>query len=192
MKVFEAIKERRSIRKFKDETVPYSELRELVEAARIAPSAANLQPLEYLIVDDTELEKEVFQNLGWAGYVDWEPSFEERPRAYILVLVDEENETKWTSYDAGLAIENICLATVAKNLGTCILGSIDKDAIREILEIPEGKRLDLAVAIGVPDQESEIDESLNEDVEYWIDEDENFHVPKRDLDDILYRNKFEK
>jgi len=192
MKVNEAIKGRRSIRKFKDEPVSYSELEDLIEAARVAPSAANRQPLEYLIVDDPELEKEIFRYTEWAGYVEWDPSFEERPRAYILVLIDEDNESEWYKYDAGLAIENICLAAVAKGLGTCILGAIDREAIAEILKIPDGKTVDLAVAIGVPDQKAEIDDSRDEDIKYWVDKDDKFHVPKRDLEEFLYRNEFEK
>lgn len=191
MEVSDAIENRRSIRKFKDERIPYEVLEELVEAGRVAPSAANLQPLEYLIVDDSDLEKEIFENTEWAGYVDWEPSVEERPRAYILILVDEENMNDWYKYDAGLAVENICLSAVDRGLATCILGAIDREAISEILDIPGTKRVDVAVAVGVPDQEAEIDQSGDDEVEYWIDEDENFHVPKKDLEKILYRNKFE-
>ncbi|MFW5932641.1 MAG: nitroreductase family protein [Candidatus Hadarchaeota archaeon] len=191
MHVSKAIRKRRSIRKFKDKRVDYDDLEALVEAARLAPSAANLQPLEYLIVDDPEIEKDIFEYTEWAGYVDWEPSFEKRPRAYILILVDEENMNKWYKYDAGLAAENICLSAVDRGLATCILGAIDRDSISEMLNAPEEKRIDLAVAVGFPDQKSDIDESADDPVRYGIDDEMNFRVPKRSLEDVLHRNRFE-
>lgn len=190
MEVSEAIKKRRSIRKFKEKRITYETLKKLIDAGRIAPSAANLQPLEYLIVDDPELEKRVFENTEWANYIDWEPSFEERPRAYIFILIDEKNITDWYKYDVGLASENICLKALDEGLGACILAAINRDAITELLNVPENKRVDIAIALGVPDQEAKIDDSREGDVEYWIDDEENFHVPKRDLEDILHRNKF--
>lgn len=190
MDVSESIRKRRSIRKFKDERIPYEDLEELVEAARLAPSSANKQPLEYLIVDDPELEEEIFEYTNWAGYLEWEPSKEERPRAYILVLVDEENRTENYKVDAGLAVENICLEAVGKGLGTCILGAIDRDAIKSALNIPENKRVEFAIGIGVPDHTAMFEEAERDEIEYWMDEDGDFHVPKRRLEDILYWNEF--
>lgn len=190
MEVSEAIKERRSIRKFKDERIPYEDLENLVDVARIAPSAANKQPIEYLIVDDSELEKKVFDCTKQAGYLDWKPSQEERPRAYILLLIDEENKWKWYRLDVGLAAENICLGAVDKGLGTCILGAIDRKAIKSILNIPENKDLEVAIGIGIPAHEAYVEESEQDEVEYWMDENGDFHVPKRRLEDILYRNEF--
>lgn len=189
MDVFEAIRKRRSIRKFKDERIPYGDLEDLVDAARIAPSASNKQPIEYLIVDDPELERKVFDCTEWAGYLDWEPTREERPRAYILVLIDEENKSKSYKWDAGLATENICLGAAEKGLGTCILGAIDRNAIKSILNIPDEKFLEVAIGVGVPDHESYVEELKQNELRIWIDEDGDFHVPKRRLEDILYRNK---
>lgn len=189
MDISEAVKKRRSIRKFKDERIPYRDLENLVEAARIAPSAANKQPIEYLIVENPELEKKIFDYTEWAGYLDWEPTEEERPRAYILILLDEENKWEWYKWDAGLATENICLKAVEKGLGTCILGAIDRNAIKSILNIPEEKNLEAAIGVGIPNHEAYLEESEQNEVEYWMDENGDFHVPKRRLEDILHRNK---
>lgn len=191
MEVSEAIRNRRSIRKFKGKRVPYKTLKKLVDAGRLAPSAANLQPIEYLIVDEPELEEKVFENTEWANYIDWEPSLEKRPRAYIFILINEKSSSSWYKYDVGLACENICLKALDEGLGTCILGAIDKNAITKLLNIPEKKRLDIAIALGFPDQEAKINDSRETDIEYWIDDEENFHVPKRDLQDILHHNKFD-
>lgn len=190
MKLREAIRKRRSIREFKDKQVSYKILKELVKTAQIAPSAANIQPLEYVIVDSTELEKKLFNYTHWAGYLDWNPSKEARPRAYILVLVDKEKMTESYKYDVGAAAENICLTAVENGLGTCILGAIDKESIRELLHIPEKKKLDLAIGIGYPDQKSTIEEAENGNIHYRRDANGNFYVPKRKLEDILHRNIF--
>lgn len=190
MRVSEAIWKRRSIRKFKDEPVSYEDLEDLVNAARLAPSGANRQPLEYLIVDDPELVKEAFEYTHWAGYLDWEPSRDERPRAFIFILIDQEKRSGTSKYDVGLAAENICLMAMEKDLGTCLLASIDRDAIRSLLKVPTEKQIDLAVAVGIPDQEAIIEEVEENRIEYWMDEHGTFHVPKRRLENILYRNKW--
>lgn len=190
MKVEEAIKQRRSIRKFKDKRISFETLKNLVESARIAPSAANRQPLEYLIIDDPTLERQVFEHTHWAGYLDWEPLESERPRAYIFILVREENQTENYKYDVGAAAENICLSAVEKGLGTCLLKSIDRTCLRSLLNIPESVKLDLAIAIGVPDQAATIEEAEKGEIEYWMDESGQIHVPKRKLEDILYLNRF--
>lgn len=191
MRIKDVIEKRRSIRKFKDKRVSYDDLKDLVKAARLAPSAANKQPIEYVIVDDPKLEKEMFAYVHWAGYLDWDPSEDERPRAYIVILVDKEKQTASYKYDVGAAAENICLMAVTKGLGTCLLGAIEKQEIRSLLNVPEEKRIDLVIAVGSPDQKAIIEEAKEGDIEYWRDEHGDFHVPKRKLGTILYHNKFE-
>ena len=84
MDIWDAIKGRRSIRRFERKAVSQDILVELVEAGRCAPSAANHQPLEYVIVDDEDCAGRIFEQLAWAGYVkpDRNPSAEQRPAAY--------------------------------------------------------------------------------------------------------------
>lgn len=73
-------------------------------------------------------------------------------------------------------------------MGTCILGSINKKNLREILEVPESKLIDIAIGVGYPDQEAVMEEADNS-IEYWMDEDGTIHVPKRKLEDIIHHNK---
>lgn len=189
MDVSEAIRKRRSIRRFTDQRIPYEQLKKLVDAARLAPTGANKQPLEYLIVDDPGLERQIFQHTQWAGYLDWTPSTEERPRAYIVLLVDEDSQDEWIQWDAGLAAENICLQAVTMGLGTCILGAIDRDAIKAIVDIPADVQILAAIGIGVPAHQSHVEESKGGMIEYWMDTDGDLHVPKKKLDDIIHHNK---
>ena len=71
-------------------------LKKFVDAARLAPSAANLQPLEFLIVDDKDLCGKIFKTLSWAVYIKprWTPAENERPVSYIIMLV-KDAANKW-------------------------------------------------------------------------------------------------
>ena len=92
MDVYKAILSRRSIRRFQQKQIPIELLKKFVNAARLAPSAANLQPLEYYVVNDRNLCDKVFETLGWAAYIKpkWAPSTEERPVAYIVMLAKDK------------------------------------------------------------------------------------------------------
>ncbi|MEF8849679.1 MAG: nitroreductase family protein [Candidatus Bipolaricaulota bacterium] len=190
MEVSEAIRSRRSVRKFRDQRVPRKDLIELVDYARLAPSGMNKQPLEFVIVDEPELERELFNYTNWAGAVDWDPEPDERPRAYVLILIDHEVKPATENHDAGLAAGNICLGAVDKGLGSCLLGAIDKGSIKKLVGVPDQLELDLAVGLGYPDQEIVLEEGT-EKIDYWLGEEGVFHVPKKPVDDILHVNGWE-
>lgn len=190
MEVSEAIRKRRSVRKFKDKRVPRKDLVELVGYARLAPSGMNKQPLEFVIVDEPDLERELFDYTNWAGAVDWNPEPEERPRAYVLILINHEVNPATEDHDAGLAAGNICLGAVDKGLGSCLLGAIDKESIKGLVDIPDRLELDLAVGLGHPDQEIVLEEETKK-IDYWLDEKGIFHVPKKPVEDILHINGWE-
>ena len=177
MDTYEVIKKRRSIRKFKDKPVPHQVLKKCVNAARLSPTAANIQPLKFITI--TDKLKEVFSYTSWAGYVDWSPDKEEMPRAYIAILKDKE---KGWDTDIGLAAQSICLTAVNEGLGTCILGAIDKEKLSKILPIPEGYELKLLVALGYPNEKSKVVED-SENIEYYYDDDV-LKVPKMPLEDV--------
>lgn len=187
MEVEKAIQSRRSIRKFKDEEVERSVLEELVNFGRLAPSGMNKQPIEFLVVDQSDLERQVFDHTNWAGAVEWSPNPEERPRAYIFLVINREIKPVTEGHDAGLAAANICLGAVSKGLGTCLLGALDEEPLVELLELPENRELDLAVALGYPDQDVVLEEGVGE-IDYWLDDEGALHVPKRPKDELLHFN----
>ena len=190
MSVYEAILSRRSIRRFQQKPINMELLRNFVNAARVAPSAANLQPLEYFIVTEEDLCSKIFETIGWAGYIKptWKPSKNERPTAYIVILVKDINN-KYYLRDVGLASENIVLAAEEKHIGSCILCKIEKDKIQEILKIPDILHVDSVIALGYKAEQAVV-EDLKDSVKYWRDENEVLHVPKRNLEDIIHINKF--
>jgi nitroreductase len=193
MDVWQAIKSRRSVRRFSRQPISKQILLELIEAARCAPSAANRQPLEFVIVNSDDLKVKVFAQLAWAAYVQprRDPPAGKRPVAYIVVLVHSDKAmAKWSKADAAAAIENILLAAQGKGIGSCWLGSIKKDKLREILEIPDKYDIDSVIALGYPDEQPVMENCKGESIEYYLDDNDVLHVPKRPLRSITHMNKF--
>lgn len=182
---------RRTVRQFKSKPIAKDILEKLVNAARLAPSAANLQPLEFIVVDEEELRKKIFKCLKWGAYIapqgDPQPGHE--PMAYIVVLVNTEIKEKEYEYDAGAAIENMILAAWEQGIGSCWLLSVERRRVQEILKIPTNLKIDSVLALGYPNEEP-IAEIMKDSVEYWKDRTGRLHVPKRKLEDIIHFNKF--
>ncbi len=189
--VYELILKRRTIRRFQQEPIQFEALQRLIDAARVAPSASNLQPLQYIVVDDGNLLPEVFSTLRWAGYIAprGTPLEGERPTAYIVVLVNKEISSPEYPRDVGAAVENILLAALEEGIGSCCIRSVDTKKLREILNVPEFLEIDSVVALGYS-AESPVLEETGGPIKYWKDESGTLHVPKRKLRDILHRNKF--
>jgi len=191
MDVYEAIIGRRTIRRFKQQPVSREFLRKLVNAARLAPSAQNLQPCEYVIVDHPRLLGDVFSTLGWAGYIapEGNPKEGERPVAYIVVLINAKKRETGGEVDAAAAIENILLTAYAEGVGTCWIGAVNRERLRGILGIPEGCKIDSVIALGYMAETPAIEE-MKESVRYWKDEKGVLNVPKRNVQDILHINGY--
>jgi nitroreductase len=178
----------RSYRRF-DESHPVSRdtLLELVDLARRTPSAANKQPLKYVLSADPGTNAKIFPTLAWAGYLkEWPgPGPGERPTAYIVLLVDE-SITKDFWCDDGIAAQTIYLGAVARGLGGCMIGNLQREKLRTALAIPEHLRIRLVLALGKP-AETVVLEPLppDGDIRYWRDQKGVHHVPKRSLAEIV-------
>ncbi|MDG7042466.1 MAG: nitroreductase family protein [Nitrososphaerota archaeon] len=167
--------------------VEYDTLRELVDLARQSASAANLQPLRYILSCDPKKNAVIFSHLAWAAYFkDWPgPSEGERPSAYIIILEDTQIGHP-LHCDHGIAAQSILLGATEKGLGGCIIGGIKKQGLRQALEIPQRYEILLVLALGKP-KETVVLETVGTDgdIKYWRDSKEIHHVPKRALDDII-------
>ncbi|UCH32645.1 MAG: nitroreductase family protein [Candidatus Bathyarchaeota archaeon] len=186
---YENIIKRRTIRKFKQTIVPEALLIKCVDAARLSPSAMNRQPLEYLIVNEVGLLEEVFSTTNWAGLLpEYFPTKKEMPRAYIIILLNKKISQS-CGHDCGIAAMAISMVAHDEGLGSCILGAINRSALRKILRISGQYDIMLAVALGYPAEEPMTDEVQNGNTEYWLDKEGTLHVPKRKLDHIIGWNK---
>lgn len=178
----------RSYRRFQeDRAIDCNVLKELVDLARLSASAANRQPLKYVLSCDPHMNAAIFPHLGWAGYLrDWsEPIEGERPSAYIILLGDTEIH-KNVGCDHGIAAQSILLGAVEKGLGGCMIGSIQRQELQTVLKLPSQYDILLVIALGKP-KETVVLETVGTDgdIKYWRDQDGIHHVPKRSLDDLL-------
>lgn len=191
MNVYEAALKRRSIRRFRKKRVSFSILKRLINVARLAPSAANLQPCEFVVVNKKEIVDKLFPALRWAGYIrpKGDPTPGRQPAAYIVVLINRRKRPFQGEEDAACAVENILLVATDEGLGSCWIGAIDKVKIRNILKMPKYCEVKYVLALGYADEKSRI-ERLKNSVKYWKDDEGMMHVPKRSTKEVLHRNRY--
>ena len=186
----ELIIKNRSFRRFyQDETISIETLRALVDLARHSASGGNLQSLKYILSCNSETNEMVFKRLAWAAYLkDWKgPAKGERPAAYIILLGDTGIHNNFFC-DHGIACQSMLLGAVEKGLGGCILASINRDELRKDLNIDDRFEILLVLALGKPKETVQVEYiEKGGDIKYWRDEDGVHHVPKRPLDEIIWK-----
>lgn len=186
MNVYEAIMNRRTIRKFKQKPVDNENLIRLVDCARVAAYGANIQPLKFAIINNMEMCDKVFEYIKWAGYLkDGTPVKDERPMAYIAILGDLTiKSSSLFETDAGAAVTTMMLAAEEIGLGSCWLGAIDREKIHNVLGLQSTIRVVYLLALGYTSQESRMVD-MNGDVKYYLDDNNTLCVPKRSLNEVL-------
>lgn len=189
MNLEEIIYKRRTIRRFKQDPIPLETLKKLVDYARVAPMAKNVQALDFIIVENLEVRKKLFPLVGWAGSLPQDqrtPEEGREPTAYIILLVNNNIKPAYVDYDVGAAAENILLGAVAFGLGSCWMGNVRFQKLKALLEIPDFYVIKQVISLGIPDEESMM-EPFSDSFKYWKDEKGNIHVPKRALDDVIFK-----
>lgn len=189
--VYSLIESARSVRVYDgDVEIPRETLEYLVDCARITPSAANMQPLKYKICCERDVVEKLQPLTRWAGYIKDRtlPPEGKCPAAFIVICHDEtvSQPTAFSHMDIGIAAQSINLASREEGLGTCMIGSFDKDALKALLGIPESCIPMLIIAIGVPLEFPvlcSVDE--NGSIKYYRDERDKHFVPKRSLEEVL-------
>jgi len=150
--VLEAIKTRRSVRKYKPGPIPDEDLKEILTAAQLAPSAGNKQPWRFVVVRDPETRKklgEIARGQTWisdAGVV------------VVALAMDKKSPEvyeRWAERDVMTAVEHMVLAAWSLGYGTCWIGAFYEDRVKELLGIPEEMTVINLLPIGVPDQRPE-------------------------------------
>lgn len=179
----------RSYRRFyEDISIPYEDLKDMVDTARITGSAANSQPLKYRIICDKDTCADIFPTIGWAAALeDWDgPAPGERPSAYIVIVCDL-SIARNRQWDEGIAAQTIMLSAVEKGYGGCMIGNCKRGELIKLLGLdPERYTVSLVLALGKPKEEVVlVPVGGDGSTVYYRDENQVHYVPKRELAEIL-------
>ena len=162
-------------------------LSDLVDLARISPSARNAQVLRYAIVADAAARRQMFGliTMGGALTESQRPTADQEPGGYIVILAPEKLDA-FGLMDVGIAAQSVNLAANDRNLACCMIGAFNKPGVRALLEIPADLDPRLVLALGAPAQKREL-APLNADgsTTYFLDDEGVHRVPKRSLDEVL-------
>ena len=152
MDFYETVKRRRSYRVYKTNMPEEDKVNRILEAARLAPTWANMQGMHYIVVKDPELVKGVWKAVGQRK------KFAEAPM-YIVGAIAESgsgmnaNGIKYFPLDCGICFEHLILAATAEGLATCWIGWFNESKLKKILEIPEDFRVMALTPLGYPVKE---------------------------------------
>lgn len=162
MEVKECILGRRSIRKFTNQEIDDSVLREIVEEASYSPSWKHTQIVRYIVVKDPVLKEKISECTS--VYPGNGTIIKNAPALVAVTVIKNrcgyerdgsfttERKDTWQMFDAGIASQTFCLASYEHGLGTVILGIFDNDKITELLQIPAERELVALIPIGYPDE----------------------------------------
>jgi len=193
MELFEAIKKRRSIRRYKTDPIDDKKIEAILEAGRWAPSWANTQCWRFIVVRDAKIRAKLTDTLMKIKLPDRDlpnPAANAMNTVPVIIVVCAEmgksgakhgppgsrveyatDKGDWFMFDTALAIQNMILAAHAQGLGTVIIGAFDAAQVEKLLNVPESYRVVALFPLGVPDQEGKA-------------------PPRKELTEIAFRDKF--
>lgn len=162
---------------------------ELIDIARVTPSAMNLQPLLYMPLTESYADK-ILPHTNWAKALKdmTLPPEGMGPGAFILLCIDKERTPNPAPVmrDVGIVAQTVLLAATEMGLGGCMLGSFDGEKIKETLALDADIQVLLCISLGKPAEKVVLEEMEKDaSVAYFRDADNVHHVPKRRLEDII-------
>ncbi len=184
------VKATRSFRNFDpDYIIDKDTLCSLIELCRYTPSTANKQSIKFAYACTEDVCNKIFHNLAWAGYLkENKPPYDGNiPTAYILICYDTSIAPD-LEIDAGICAQTIVLGAMEKGIGACMLGSFNKENIKDIFALPDHIKPRLIIALGKPKEAVEIVDIKDGDIKYYRDGKEKNIVPKRTLEQILIKS----
>ena len=131
------------MRSYLPDQIPQNTLRKVMEAARLAPSAANLQPWHFVVVTDSTKRKKLSEGRLFSGFLSESP-------VVVVGCAKRWPLTRWHVVDTTIAMENIVLAAMGEGLGTCWIGDFDEQLVKKLLAIPGEFDVVALLALGYP------------------------------------------
>ena len=158
MDALEAIRKRRSVRKYTGDSIPRGDLEKIVDAGRLAASGSNRQPWDFIVVTDRAMIDQLKVAAEWM----------ERAGAIIAVVMDPSS--RWWVEDGSAAVENMLIASTGLGYGSCWLEGYTlprEEEFKALLGIPKEKRLLTLVPLGVPTEWPVKEKKSLEEVIHW-------------------------
>jgi nitroreductase len=158
MTFHELIKNRQSVRRYKDKPVEREKIEKIIEAVHFAPSACNSQPWRIIIVDGPELKNEIGK-ATFSKTVTFNKFTIQAPVIAVLVIEKAKliaeiggsiKNMEYPQIDIGIAAAHFCLQAAELGLGTCMIGWFDEKKIKPLLNIPEKRKIGLLITLGYP------------------------------------------
>ena len=188
MDISKAIRARRTVRAFRQEAVEDGELRAIVDAARLASCAANMQRLRFIVARTQPLVNQILSFTKWAAKVQPRrtpvPGVS-GPAAFIAVTIPAQANDVHIYADAGAAVQSMELEAWGRGIGCCWIGSVNVTEVERLLGIGEGRKLLYVVALGYPAEEPMSEDVDSEDgIAYYLDDSDRLHVPKLSVEAV--------
>lgn len=158
MDALEAIRKRRSVREYTGDPIPREDLVKIVDAGRLAATGSNKQPWDFIVVTEREMIEKLKVASKWM----------EKAGAIIAVVLDPSS--RWWLEDGSAAVENMLIASTALGYGSCWLEGYTlprEEEFKELLGVPQEKRLLTLVPIGVPTEWPTREKKSLEEVIHW-------------------------
>ena len=173
-----------------EERITKEELLEMADCARLAASSVNRQPLQYYLAWEKDEVDKIQALTKWAkGLPELTlPHPHMCPTAFIVICQNTKRGESLVRFqrDVGIVAQTILLAATEQGLGGCFIGNIRKEKLAAVLNLPEGYKVDLCIALGYPKEEVVLEDIAGDgDIHYYRDDNQVQHVPKKKLDDIL-------
>lgn len=172
MQFIDAIKERRSIRKYKSDKVSKATIEKIIEAARYAPSWKNSQTARYTVITDEKVKADIAEN-ATLNFSKNKNNINGAPVLVVLSTVDKISGYNpdgsattsmgdhWQSFDAGIACEAFCLSAYNYGLGTLIMGIFNENKVKEIIGVPENEKVSALIALGYSNENPNVPKRKN-------------------------------
>mgnify|MGYP005832043833 CR=1 FL=1 len=162
MDVFEVIKARRSIRKYRNQRIPDDALDRILESARFAPSAGSRYPWFLVVVRKDETKKALAIACNNVNYIS---------ECDVFIAAAGDPSQQWYVTDTSVAIEHMVLTAWEMGIGSCWVGNYNEDLIKTLLSIPQDKRLVACLTLGYANESPS-------------------PRPRKDMSDLVYREKY--
>jgi nitroreductase len=141
--LLQLMKDRRSVRMFESTPIPEESLMKILEAARWCQSASNRQPWRFIVIRNHELIEKIAKHATYGKFISQAPLL-------IAIVADKKGAPNWYIHDTSMVSHQICLMTWALGLGTCWIGSLDRDKAGSLLNLKSNEFLTTVLPIGVP------------------------------------------